>query len=112
MLSYRAWQPYAKRVIMNPETLVANEVWNMLRFFSKNGGVWHTQVHVLAGRFDAPEKFVREILLNLYRLGLVSLKTWSKSACREVAYGECPTEDFFYNRDDANHVRVTPLFSF
>jgi hypothetical protein len=49
---------------MNPETLVSNEVSNMLRFHTKSRGVWHAQVHALEGRFNASDKYVREILLT------------------------------------------------
>jgi len=96
---------------MKVESLASNEIWNMLGFFSRNGGVWHVRVQVLADKSNASEKYVQELLIKLYQLGLVSLKTWSKAAWREVSYNECLTEYFFDNRDDANYVRVTPLFN-
>jgi hypothetical protein len=99
-------------ILMNSRGLLAEEIWGMLRFFSKHGGDWFAQVHILAGSFNVSEKEVREMLVNLYSWGLISLKTWSNAAWREVPYCECPTPAFFYNRDDANYVRVKPLISF
>ncbi len=72
---------------------------------------WHVQVSQLAVELSIPEKFVREALIRLHNWGILSLKTWSNKAWREISFSECPAEGFFYNLDDANFVRVRPLLT-
>ncbi len=98
---------------MNLDSRVSSAIWEKLRFFAKHGGVWHVQAFLIAGQLNVPEACVRKFLVNLARWGLISLRTWSNSAWREASFEEYPTMDaFFYNRDDANNVRVKPLLSF
>jgi hypothetical protein len=52
------------------------------------------------------EKSEQEALVALANSGDVRLSTWNNRAWREISYQECPTEAFFRNADDCNHVRL------
>jgi|SRR2546426_4378198 len=99
---------------MTQHTKAFDTIRGKLRWWYLHGGgrPWHVQAFLIAAQLNVPERCVREIFVLLDTLGLVSITTWSKQAWREISYKECPIPDFFYNRDDANYVRVTPLFSF
>jgi hypothetical protein len=98
---------------MNPHAIASAAIWKNLRFHAQHSSPdgWHVQTFNFASQIGVPERYVREALVALKSVGLVTLKTWSNSAWRQVSFSECPTENFFYNRDDANYVRVKPLWS-
>ena len=86
-----------------------------LRFFARYGAgrPWHLNVLAFSNLLNVPESVVRSMLVLLSRSGFVSLKTWSNALWREADYREFPTADaFFYNADDACHVRIHLLAGF
>jgi hypothetical protein len=96
---------------MNNREKVSAAVWESIRLQAQtlSGHPWHVQVSGVTNNLGIQEQDVREALIALNNCGVISLKTWSNSAGREISFSEWPTEDFFYNRDDAYYVRVKPL---
>lgn len=92
---------------MNPSAKAFIAVQKYVDFLKRTrSSELHLRAYEEAGRLGVPDKFVVEALTWFARFGGVKLTTWSNRAWREVTFQECPTEDFFYNRDDANHVRL------
>ncbi|MGB8590480.1 MAG: hypothetical protein WA755_05795 [Candidatus Acidiferrales bacterium] len=84
-------------------------VREQLQLFARWNGIWCPRVYLLAAEFDLPEQTVRAVFESLFRLGIISLKTWSYRNWREVSFGEWPTAEFFRNKDDSNYIRVKVL---
>ena len=100
---------------MDEELKVANRITESLRFFwtMGTGTPWNVQVCVECARMNVPDLTMQGALVWLAHQGYVSLTTWNKSLRREAHYWEYATPDaFFYNRDNANYVRVKPLVAF
>ena len=64
------------------------------------------RVYGLAGESGISPETVRESLESFAKRGVLSLSTWRNVPYREVNWREWQSEDFFYNRDDANYVRL------
>jgi hypothetical protein len=98
---------------MNNREKVFAGIWENVRFHVQHPSAcgWHVQLFSFASNLGVQEQDVRDALIALNKCGVISLKTWSNSAWREISFSECPTQNFFYNRDDANYVRVKPSFT-
>jgi hypothetical protein len=88
---------------------VLDVILQRVRFVQKWNGTCHINVISFAAQFSVSEESVRQSLVFLADRGVISLKTWSKSARREISFRECPTTDFFYNPEDNNYVRAELL---
>jgi hypothetical protein len=89
------------------------KVRERLHTFTRIRATWHVIVSVESGLLNLPSKYMRRVLLNLSDAGYIRLTSWSKPLNREADYREFATlDDFFFNRDDCNYVRVTPLVAF
>jgi hypothetical protein len=86
-----------------------------LRFFARYGAghPCHLKVFTFSNLLKIPESVVRDILIFLARSGFIALRTWSNTLWREADFTEFPTlNDFFYNPDDACHVRIHVVAGF
>jgi hypothetical protein len=77
-------------------------------YFLRKGG--SDQIHVmpytLAGQLGVSQECLRSVLTHFADRGILSMRTWRWDALREVSWQEWRSEEFFYNRDDANYVRL------
>jgi hypothetical protein len=83
-----------------------SEKLDFLRKGGAGGGFICVSTYGLAGERQISPESVRMALKMYADFGLLSLSTWRHDLWREVNWREWRSEDFFFNRDDANYVRL------
>lgn len=82
------------------------KIYESVDFLHKHGGEVHIKPYTLAGELGVSHECVREALKRFASSGFISMSTWRWEVFREVNYNEWPTTEFFYNRHDANYIRL------